>query len=301
MDKIEFKKRIRLDCASLQTFPASIVQFMPTTLTRLTIAQVNPRSCHGEINKQVFGTDPQSVFVHLRLLCVQVCCSNSNLYDFQSFVPERFPILSNFVLGVPKQCCNGNEDSPLVTIFSSKQWPSISSLRLIGDDTKVPDIGRLLFEAMPALRSCIFRYMYTIDVSSSLISCLGISELSLIATILETSHVLGRFACLVYLELKYMDIDSSYLKFIASCPRLVEIKLTDCDITNDAIAAVYNYPCNSVRKVVISKDNEDTFTDHIAYILPAFPNLRILDLTGIDREETRMSFILKCPAVKIIT
>ncbi|KAI8871225.1 hypothetical protein GQ42DRAFT_154647 [Ramicandelaber brevisporus] len=164
MDKIEFKKRIRVICTSLQPFPASIVQFMPATLTQLFIAQMIPTNCHGEINKQVFGTDPVSIFLHLRALSVQVCCSNSSLYSFQSFVPERFPVLSNFVLGVPKQCCNGDVDNPLEIIFSNKQWPSIADVGLIGDNSKVPA---------------------EVDISSDLDKHLTISELYSANTTLE--------------------------------------------------------------------------------------------------------------------
>ncbi|KAI8867496.1 hypothetical protein GQ42DRAFT_171701 [Ramicandelaber brevisporus] len=105
MDKIEFKKRIRLDCTSLQPFPASVVQYMPTTLTYLDLAEETSKGCRGEVNKLVFGTDPDSVFVHLRTLYIQVCCSSSGLYDFQSFVPERFPVLSCLAMCVPEQSC----------------------------------------------------------------------------------------------------------------------------------------------------------------------------------------------------
>ncbi|KAI8867860.1 hypothetical protein GQ42DRAFT_171398 [Ramicandelaber brevisporus] len=60
MDKIKFKKRIRLVCTSVQPFPTSIVQYMPTTLTYLNIAEDIQRRCYSEVNKQVFGTYPDS-------------------------------------------------------------------------------------------------------------------------------------------------------------------------------------------------------------------------------------------------
>ncbi|KAI8869407.1 hypothetical protein GQ42DRAFT_29292 [Ramicandelaber brevisporus] len=285
----------------MQPFPASVVQFMPATLTQLFIYEADPTSCHGEVNKQVFDTVPGSVFVHLHALSVQVCCNNSSLYDFQSFVPERFPVLSCLVLGVPRQSCNEDADTPLVAMFSNKQWPSITDLTLIGYNTKIPGIGRLLFKAMPALQKCTFQNMAESDISPSLDTCLTISELSLTNTALVTSHVLGRFACLVRLELNGMDIDPNYLQLLASCKRLVEIKLIGCYITDDAIAAVYNHPCNSVRKVVVSKGSDLYFTDHLAHLLSAFPNLRVLDLTGVDDQKIRKSFMLKCPTAKIIT
>ncbi|KAI8871226.1 hypothetical protein GQ42DRAFT_154648 [Ramicandelaber brevisporus] len=300
MDKIEFKKRIRVICTSLQPFPASIVQFMPAALTQLFIAQMIPTNCHGEINKQVFGTDPVSIFLHLRALSVQVCCSNSSLYDFQSFVPERFPVLSNFVLGVPEQCCNGDADSPLTTMFSNKQWPSIADVGLIGDNTAVPGIGRLLSKAMPALRSCTFQNIAEVDISSDLDKHLTISELYSANTTLEVSRLRGKLACLVLLQLNSVHIDSNYLQFIASCKRLTEIKLVDCNATKDAIAAVYKYPCNSVRKVIVSEGSGELFTDHLAHLLPAFPNISVLNLTEVQRSK-RMNFMLKCPNVKILT
>ncbi|KAI8869061.1 hypothetical protein GQ42DRAFT_163690 [Ramicandelaber brevisporus] len=301
MGMIKSKKRIRLECGSLQLFPASVIQFMPATLTSLSVAEAIPTNCHGGINKQVFGTDPESVFLHLQMLHVQVCCNDSSLYSFQSFVPERFPVLKSLTMSIPEQSCNGDANTPLVTIFSSKQWPSIADLALFGNDTMVSGIGQLLFKAMPALRSCTFKYVADIDISPDLGTSLTISELTLIGTSLDTNHLLNKLTCLVYLELNGMDIDSSYLKFIASCKRLAEIKLTDCDPTKDAIVSVYNYPCNSVHKVIVSVGRCEYFTGDLVHLLPAFPNIRVLDLTGLDVEETRMSFMFKCPTVKILT
>ncbi|KAI8871023.1 hypothetical protein GQ42DRAFT_162289 [Ramicandelaber brevisporus] len=300
MNKIKFKKRIRLECESLQLLPANIIRCMPVTLTQLFIAQGTPKSCHCEINKQVFDTDPGSVFVHLRTLSVQVCCSNSSFYDFQSFVPERFPVLSCLVLGVPRQSCNGDVGAPLATIFSNKQWPSVTDLEIVGNDTVIPGVGQLLFKAMPALQCCIFRDMAGIDVSSGLDRPLTISRLSLINTALEADCLRGKLTCLVYLELEDILVDSNHLNLIASCKRLVEIKLIDCNIMRDALVSLSSYPCNSVRKVVILKGNKDTFTDRIAHLLPAFPNLHALDLTDVP-EDKQISFVLKCPTVKIIT
>ncbi|KAI8867431.1 hypothetical protein GQ42DRAFT_164786, partial [Ramicandelaber brevisporus] len=132
---------------------------MPATLTRLNIAQAGLKDCHGEINKQVFDTNSESVFVHLHMLSVQVCCNKSSLYTFQSFVPERFPVLRSLYMNVPKQGCNGDADIPLATIFSNKQWPTVTDLQLAGYGTRAPDYCRLLLRAMPALKGCSFRNM----------------------------------------------------------------------------------------------------------------------------------------------
>ncbi|KAI8868750.1 hypothetical protein GQ42DRAFT_179755 [Ramicandelaber brevisporus] len=277
MDKIKFKKRIRLESEEM------------------------PRSCHGEINKLVFGTDPESVFVHLHTLSVQVCCNKSGLYDFQSFVPERFPVLSCLTMSIPWQSCNGDVDTPLMTIFSNKQWPSVTELELVGEYTMIPEAGRLLFKAMRALQSCAFQYMADIDISSGIETSLSISRLSLAYTDLKMSHIRGKLACLVYLELNDIEIDSNHLQFIASCMRLVEIKLADCKITDDAITTVYKYPCNSVRKAIFSEYESRMLMDRIAHLLPAFPNLRILDFTHIYDIKERISFVLKGPSVKILT
>ncbi|KAI8866598.1 hypothetical protein GQ42DRAFT_71932 [Ramicandelaber brevisporus] len=300
MDKIKFKKRIRLDCGSLQLFPNSIIQFMPIILTQLNIAEGLPKRCYGKVNKQVFNTNPDSVFIHLRSLCIQVCCSNSSLYNFQSFVPERFPFLSYLTMCVPEQCCNGDIDTPLATIFSSKQWPSIMDFELGGNETRMPEAGRLLLRAMPTLWRCTFRNMAEIDMSSDLNTCLTISELYLIKTTLSTINLRSKPACLVYLELDNLDIDLNHLQLIASCRRLVDIELTNCGITDDAIAAVSKYPCNSVHAATFSEYEDGAPTDRIAHLLLAFPNLRILDLAGVD-EGNQMDFILKCPVVKIFT
>ncbi|KAI8870107.1 hypothetical protein GQ42DRAFT_162976 [Ramicandelaber brevisporus] len=299
MDKIKFKKRIRVDCASLQIFPVSVIPWMPVTLTSLSIIHATRADCHGEFNKQVFGTDPESVFVHLHMLCVRVCCNDSNLYDFQSFVPERFPVLRLLIMSVPKQSCNGDADTPLRTIFSNKQWPSIADLAFVGNDTVVPEVGRLLFKAMPAVQSWTFQHMTELDISSDLDMCLTISNLCLANTTLEMSNLRGKFACLVYLELGKMIFGLNFLRLMASCTRLVEIKLKNCYGTCEAMAAVYSYPCNSVRKVVISKGSGEMFIDRLVHLLPAFPNIRVLDLTGVP-EDKRMNFILKCPAVKFL-
>ncbi|KAI8873475.1 hypothetical protein GQ42DRAFT_160498 [Ramicandelaber brevisporus] len=300
IDRIKSKKRIRLDCGSLQLLPASVVQCMPASLTRLILSQGIPRGCCGEINKQVFGIDPDSVFVHLRTLSVQVCCNKSGLYDFQSFVPERFPVLSYLAVIIPAQSCAGDADIRLATMFSNKQWPSITGLELIGDYTVVPKAGRLLLRAMPALQCCAFLNIAGIDISPDPDRCLAISGLSLAYTALELSNLRGKLVCLVCLELNDMCIDLNPLQFMASCTRLVEIKLTDCNIMDDATVALSGYPCNSVRKVVISQCSDDLFTDRIAHLLPAFPDLRILDLTHIRDVEKRISFVLKCPAIKIL-
>ncbi|KAI8873801.1 hypothetical protein GQ42DRAFT_160270 [Ramicandelaber brevisporus] len=299
MDKIKFKKRIRLDCGSLQIFPASVIPWMPTTLTSLSVARSTPTNCHGEINKQVFGTVPESIFVHLRTLSVRVCCSNSSLYDFQSFVPERFPVLRFLIMSMSKPRCTEDADIPLTTMFSNKQWPSITYLGFVGNGTKVPEVGRLLFKAMPVLQSYLISNIEEFDISPAPDTCLTISNLCLANTTLEMSNLRGKFACLVRLELDQVIIDSNYLQLMASCTRLVEIKLKDCYVTDDAMAAVYSYPCNSVRKVVISKDSIDIFADSIARLLPAFPNIRVLDLTDVP-EDKRMNFILKCPPAKFL-
>ncbi|KAI8868590.1 hypothetical protein GQ42DRAFT_38638 [Ramicandelaber brevisporus] len=300
MDMIKFKKRIRLDCAHREPFPNSIIQYMPVTLTKLNIAEAISMSCCGAINKQVFGTDPDSVFVHLRVLSVKACCSNSSLYHFQSFVPERFPVLRRLSIRVPRQTCIETIDTPLVTIFSNNQWLSIADFKLVGNSTKAPGIGQLAFKAMPALQKCTFQYMVGIDTPSGLDTRLTISELSLTKTFLKMSRLRGNFACLVRLELNGMEIDLDYLQLMASCKRLVEIKLIGCDIAEDMPETVSDYPCSSVRKVVISYDDADDFTDDIAHILPAFPNIRVLDLTYVP-EDKRMDLVLKCPSFNIIT
>ncbi|KAI8865370.1 hypothetical protein GQ42DRAFT_181942 [Ramicandelaber brevisporus] len=139
MDKIKSKRRIRLDCGSPELFPTSVIQFMPVTLTKLIIPQIIPRGCCGKVNKQVFGAGLESVFVHLHTLRIQVCCNKSSLYDFQSFVPERFPVLSYLAMYVPKQSCHGDAEIPLETIFYNKQWPSVTDLELVGNETKMPE------------------------------------------------------------------------------------------------------------------------------------------------------------------
>ncbi|KAI8870166.1 hypothetical protein GQ42DRAFT_169309 [Ramicandelaber brevisporus] len=98
LDKIEFRKRIRLEYEFSQMPSASIIQCMPNILTKLFIAEAITVGCHGGINKLVFGTDPESVFVHLHTLRIQVCCNKSSLYTFQSFVPERFPVLRSLAM-----------------------------------------------------------------------------------------------------------------------------------------------------------------------------------------------------------
>ncbi|KAI8869406.1 hypothetical protein GQ42DRAFT_156240 [Ramicandelaber brevisporus] len=301
MDKINFKKRIRLDCGSLQPFPTSIVQFMPVTLTSLSVAEAIPTNCRGEINKQVFGTNSDSVFVHLQTLHVQVCCNNPSLYDFQSFVPERFPVLSHLTVCVLEKCCNGDADSPLATIFFNKQWPSITDLRLIGNETKMPEADRLLLRAMPALQECTFQYMIDVDISSGLDRPLTISRLNVYNAVLNMSHLCGKLTCLVCLELNELPIDSNDLQFIASCKRLVTVRLTDCGVADGVVSNVYKYPCNSVRKVVISKGKGVYFTNRITRLLPAFPKLRVLDLTAIRDVKRRTAIISMSPNVKILT
>ncbi|KAI8873800.1 hypothetical protein GQ42DRAFT_160269, partial [Ramicandelaber brevisporus] len=177
LDKVKFKKRIRLDCASLQPFPANVISCMPATLTILSVARSTPTNCQGEINKQVFGADPKSVFVHLRTLHVQVCCNDSCLYNFQSFVPERFPVLRVLVISVPKESCNGDVDTPFRTIFSNTQWLTITDLVFIGNGIMAPEFGRLLFKAMPAVQSWTFQHMTELDISSDLDMCSAISDL----------------------------------------------------------------------------------------------------------------------------
>ncbi|KAI8873366.1 hypothetical protein GQ42DRAFT_170310 [Ramicandelaber brevisporus] len=132
MEMIKFKKRIRLEYEFSQMPPASIIQCMPNILTKLFISETITMGCHGEINKLVFGTDPESVFVHLHTLRIQVCCNKSTLYTFQSFAPERFPVLRSLAMYVPKWSCNGDVDAPLAAMFSNKQWSSVTDLTLIG-------------------------------------------------------------------------------------------------------------------------------------------------------------------------
>ncbi|KAI8873367.1 hypothetical protein GQ42DRAFT_170311 [Ramicandelaber brevisporus] len=98
LDKIEFRKRIRLEYEFSQMPSASIIQCMPNILTKLFISEAITVGCHGEINKLVFGTDPESVFAHLHTLRIQVCCNKLSLYTFQSFVSERFPVLRSLAM-----------------------------------------------------------------------------------------------------------------------------------------------------------------------------------------------------------
>ncbi|KAI8866423.1 hypothetical protein GQ42DRAFT_181337 [Ramicandelaber brevisporus] len=275
LDQISNKSRIRIPWISLESLSDEIVPFLPSMLTELNLIQSVPEQCMGEVNRQVFGSNTTSIFIHLKILCVQACCNNPELYDFNTFTPDRFKMLNHLSVAVPKTACDGHEKSPLPTIFS-KKWVNVTDFELRGNETVMP-WGSQIFAALPHLRKCDIVGVRDLAMDFTAQSRYHLRSLALhYSSIISLSTLYGQLPHLSSIELSCMSILIVTLRLMSSCPRLVEVKLNSCSISDEAIAAIHSHPCHSVRRLVISS----VAPSHCLHnIMPAFPGLRVLDVS----------------------
>ncbi|KAI8872036.1 hypothetical protein GQ42DRAFT_153944 [Ramicandelaber brevisporus] len=296
LDQISNKSRIRAHCNSLVTLFDEVIPFLPSLITKLNLIQNVPDQCMGMINRQVFGLNPTSIFVHLKILSIQACCNNPELYDFKTFTPDRFKVLDHLSVAVPNCVCEGHTKSPLSMIFS-KQWVNVIDFELRGNETVMP-WGSQLFKALPHLRNCAI-----VGVSGLIMDLTPRPQFHLRALALHCSSTLNLSALCDQLphlnnfEINRQGIGHAILRLMSSCPRLVEVQLTACSITDDAITTIHNYPCHSVRRVVIS---DVLKSDCLHHIMPAFPGLRVLDVSKVQ-SSLQLTFISHNPTLKVYT
>ncbi|KAI8867891.1 hypothetical protein GQ42DRAFT_171363, partial [Ramicandelaber brevisporus] len=253
LDQISNKSRIRIQWISLNKLSDVIIPFMPSMLTFLDISQSLPDRCIGEANKQVFGSTPTSIFIHLKILSVQACCSNPELYDFKTFTPDRFKKVYRLSVAVPKNVCGEHNKSPLPTIFS-KQWVNVTDFELRGKHTEMP-WGPQVFAVLPHLRVCTIIGINDLMIDLRSWSRNHLRSLTLHHTlILNLRDLIGQFPYLRRLELNCQVIGPVTRDLMSSLPRLITVKLISCSISDEAIATIHKYSFHSVRQLVISEN-----------------------------------------------
>ncbi|KAI8873540.1 hypothetical protein GQ42DRAFT_176405 [Ramicandelaber brevisporus] len=275
LGQISNTSRIRTQWISLDMLSDEIIPFLPSMLTILDISQGLPDRCIGEVNKQVFGSTPTSIFIHLKILSIQACCNNPELYDFKTFTPDRFKVLDHLYVTVPKNVCGEHNKSPLPTIFS-KKWVNVTDFELRGNETAMP-WGPQIFNALPHLRKCAIMEVRDLAMDFTAQSRNHLNSLVLhYSTNLNLSALIDQLPHLSSCELSCQRLVSVTLRLMASCTRLVEVKLTACSIDDEAVAIIHKHLCHSVRRLIISNVTE---TQRLHHIMPAFPGLRVLDVS----------------------
>ncbi|KAI8867650.1 hypothetical protein GQ42DRAFT_53107 [Ramicandelaber brevisporus] len=296
LNHISNKSRIRIQWISLNKLSDEIIPFLSSILTILDISQSLPDRCMGMVNKQIFGSDSTSVFAHLKILSVQACCNNPELYDFKTFTPDRFKKVYRLSVAAPQNACDGHEKSPLPTIFS-KQWVNVTDFELRGNETVIP-WGSQIFKVLPHLRKCAIMGLRELAMDFAAQTRHLLHSLVLhYSSIISLNTLYGQLPHLNNIELSCMNILPVTLRLMASCPRLVEVKLTACSITDEAVAIIHKHLCHSVRRLIISNVTE---TQRLHHIMPAFPGLRVLNVSEVQ-SSLQPVFISNNPALKVYT
>ncbi|KAI8871789.1 hypothetical protein GQ42DRAFT_89594 [Ramicandelaber brevisporus] len=291
-------KRIRLDLATLEVLPTEIAPLLPQVLVSLDICQVKPDRCHGKLNKQVFGGEEAPVFPHLCKLRLQACCNNPADYDFSTFKPDRFPVLTDISIGCRAASCSEQSQLPLATIFANQPWPSITTLKFFGQSTPVPDL-HLYLKAMPNIQICHLVKMadFKLDFITAELKC--VQQLNIDGGNCSSDQAFYPLPQLKKLMISNMVFGgASFPQIIAMSPRLTSVEFTHCSMRSAAVDLLKGIDAPQVKHLKIneSRANDDLKIDPAIGI---FSNLEVLDIRNVVNER-KLGMLKYCPNPTIL-
>ncbi|KAI8873888.1 hypothetical protein GQ42DRAFT_7859 [Ramicandelaber brevisporus] len=298
---IKSLKRIRLSLETHSAVPDEIVPLLPSILKKLVICpEKNTQYCYGLLNKQIFGHDTTAIFAQLRELHFCACCNQSELYDFVSCTPDRFPVLQDLSIGLRGAPCTG-DSSPLPTLFA-KKWPQVTKFVLHGHaKPPVPHLNKYL-QSLPNVQSLNLSHISQLKFPHIPQALPRLTSLSFDSISCQLS---GPASTLHFL--KTLSWNSSILGLRAhfhpfsTCPRLVELEIINCTPAEDLVSAV-SLPSSiighSIKNVTLRYPRTDGVLS-AGHFLRLFPNMKKLDISSIPKEQ-QMQIIKDWGHIKII-